>query len=156
MGSGVQYACLFEDIRGRAKDGGNSQEATMTTTPTQTATMKILVVDDEPVVCESCRRILIREGYAVDTCSDSRTGLRLAELNHYDAILLDFRMPIVDGVRFLERLREVHPGIPVVIITGYASEASNRAFDRLGIKELISKPFTPEEIAGAVRRSLEE
>jgi DNA-binding NtrC family response regulator len=120
----------------------------------ETAPKKILVVDDEAVVCESCRRILIREGYVVDTCSDSRTVLRLAELNHYDAILLDLRMPIVDGVRFLERLREVRPNASVVIITGHASAESNRAFERLGICELIAKPFTPEEVAGAVQRAL--
>lgn len=123
---------------------------------TSEMTKKILVVDDEAVVCESCRRILIREGYQVDTCSDSRTGLRLAELNHYDAILLDLRMPIVDGVRFLERVREVRPGLPVVIITGHASAESDRAFERLGICELIAKPFTPEEITAAVRRAVGE
>lgn len=120
----------------------------------ETIQKKILVVDDEAVVCESCRRILIREGYAVDTCSDSRTGLRLAELNHYDAILLDLRMPIVDGVRFLERLREVRPAASVIIITGHASAESNQAFERLGICELIDKPFTPKEVAGAVQRTL--
>jgi len=121
----------------------------------ETATIKILVVDDEAVVCESCRRILIREGYLVDTCSDSRTGLRLAELTQYDAILLDLRMPIVDGIRFLERLREVRPDVPVLIITGHAAEASSRAAERLGICELVAKPFTPEEILTALRRALD-
>ena len=121
---------------------------------TEAAVKKILVVDDEAVVCESCRRILIREGYAVDTCSDSRTGLRLAELTPYDAVLLDLRMPIVDGLRFLERLREVHPEVPVVIITGHMPEASSRAAERLGNCECVAKPFTPEEITTAVRRSL--
>lgn len=121
------------------------------TTPTE---KKILVVDDEPVVCESCRRILVQEGFTVDTCSDSRTGLRLAELTHYDAVLLDLRMPIVDGLRFLERLREVHPEVPVVIITGHMPEASSRAAERLGKCECVAKPFTPEEIIVAVRRAL--
>lgn len=121
---------------------------------TQTPLTKILVVDDEPVVCESCRRILVQEGYAVETCSDSRTGLRLAELTPYDAVLLDLRMPIVDGLRFLERLREVHPDVPVVIITGHLPEASSRAAERLGNCECVAKPFTPEEIITAVRRAL--
>jgi DNA-binding NtrC family response regulator len=121
---------------------------------TDAGTKKILVVDDEAVVCESCRRILIREGYLVDTCSDSRTGLRLAELTPYDLVLLDLRMPIVDGVRFLERLREVHPEVPVVIITGHMAEASSRAAERLGKCEYVAKPFTPEEITAAVQRSL--
>lgn len=120
----------------------------------ETHDQKILVVDDEAVVCESCRRILLREGYAVDTCSDPRTGLRLAELNQYSAVLLDLRMPVVDGIRFLERLREVHPELPVVIITGHAAEASSRAAERLGVRECINKPFTPPEVADAVRRSL--
>jgi len=122
---------------------------------TEPAAKKILVVDDEPVVCESCRRILEREGYVVDTCSDSRTGLRLAELTYYDAVLLDLRMPIVDGLRFLERLREVHPDVPVVIITGHMPEASSRAAQRLGNCACVAKPFTPEEITTAVRGALQ-
>lgn len=105
---------------------------------------------------------MLREGFAVDTCADSSTGLRLTELNHDDAVLLDLRMSFIvdlrmsfiDSLRFLERLRAVKPALPMVIVTGHAAEASNRAAERLGICECVAKPFTPVEIAGAVRRSL--
>lgn len=116
--------------------------------------LRALVVDDEVIVCESCRRILMREGVAVDTCTDSSTGLRLAELGDYRVILLDLRMPGIDGLRFLQRLREVKPAVPVVIITGHAGDVSTGRLDALGISELVAKPFTPTEVADAVKRSL--
>jgi DNA-binding NtrC family response regulator len=122
--------------------------------PVHRKTLRALVVDDEPVVCESCRRILIGQGFQVETSTDSSTGLRLAELNEYDVILLDIRMPFIDGVRFLERLRQVRPVVPVIVITGHAADAYTRAAYRLGICECIAKPFTPAEIAQAVHRSL--
>ncbi|GMU20535.1 MAG: hypothetical protein AMXMBFR13_06320 [Phycisphaerae bacterium] len=122
--------------------------------PVHLKTRRALVVDDEPVVCESCRRILIGQGFQVETSTDSSTGLRLAELNEYDVILLDIRMPFIDGVRFLERLRQVRPVVPVIVITGHAADAYTRAAHRLGICECIAKPFTPAEIAQAVHRSL--
>ena len=113
---------------------------------------RLLVVDDEPVVCESCRRILAGRGFTVETSTDSRTGLRMAEQGEYDAILLDLQMPYVDGIRFLERLREIGKNVPVVIITGQGGQGSARQIERLGASEYVPKPFTPAELSDAVRR----
>jgi CheY-like chemotaxis protein len=113
---------------------------------------RLLVVDDEPVVCESCRRILTGRGFTVETSTDSRTGLRMAEQGDYDAILLDLQMPYVDGVRFLERLRECGKNVPVVIITGQGGQGSARQIERLGAREYVPKPFTPAELSEAVWR----
>ncbi len=121
------------------------------------APRRLLVVDDEPIVGQSCMRIFTREGYEVETCTDSREGLnRVLENNNYSAILLDMKMPGMDGIEFLNELRKTHPDIPVMVITGYASIPSAAAAMRLGASDYIPKPFTPEEIVTAVERIFNE
>jgi DNA-binding response OmpR family regulator len=112
----------------------------------------LLVVDDEPVVCESCVRVFEREGFRVDSSTDPKQGLVLASENDYAAVLLDIKMPDMDGVEFLERLRQARPELPVVMITGYASVASAAESMRLGAADYVPKPFTPKEISRAVLR----
>ncbi|MBN1516983.1 response regulator [Candidatus Sumerlaeota bacterium] len=114
----------------------------------------LLVVDDEPIVCESCVRVLKPQGYQVEVINDSRQGLEMAVNNTYDAILLDLKMPYLDGIQFLERLRDQNKDIPVLMITGYASIPSASAAMRLGACDYIAKPFTPDEISVAVSRTL--
>lgn len=114
----------------------------------------LLVVDDEEVVCEGCRRIFCRQGFRVEKSSDPREGLSLAENNHYAAILLDIKMPRMDGIEFLQRLRMKKPELPVIFITGYPNVSSATSAVRLGACDYVTKPFTPEEITQAVYRSL--
>ena len=112
---------------------------------------KLLIVDDEETICQGCRRILGREGFRVQTSTDASEGLSLAREWRYDAILLDIRMPDMDGIEFLEELRKTDSEVPVIIITGYPSTASEAAAKRLGAAHYITKPFTPDKIADAVR-----
>jgi len=121
------------------------------------ATRRLLVVDDEPIVGHSCTRIFTKQGYEVETCTDSREGLnRVLTNNNYSAILLDMKMPGMDGIEFLNELRKTHPDLPVMVITGYASIPSAAAAMRLGASDYIPKPFTPEEIVTAVERVFNE
>lgn len=113
---------------------------------------KLLVVDDEQVVCNSCSRIFESEGFKVDTCTDSWQGLRLATGEDYTAILLDMRIPGMDGLEFLDKLRQKNPHTPVIIITGHSSVQDAAAAMRLSAADYIAKPFTPDEITSAVRR----
>ncbi len=92
----------------------------------------ILVVDDEPVVCDSCVRILTREGFNVDTNTDPAEGLRMARSNQYAAILLDLKMRDMDGLEFLGQLRKTNAEAPVIIITGYPSKDTANASGNLG------------------------
>ncbi len=120
------------------------------------AEKKLLVVDDEPVVCESCVRIFKNEGIQVDTTQDAQVGLRLATEGEYAAVLLDMKMTPMDGIEFLERLRTSNPEVPVIVITGYASVTSAAQAMRLGAQDYIPKPFTPDEIREAVDRIFQE
>ncbi len=116
----------------------------------------LLVVDDEQVICEACRRIFSRQGFQVEATTDPRQGLTLAVERPYAAILLDIKMPAMDGIQFLERLREKKLDIPVLIMTGYPSVPNAAAAIRLGASDYITKPFTPEEITQAVQRVFQQ
>ena len=115
---------------------------------------KLLVVDDEEVICEGCRRIFSRQGFEVEKCSDACQGLSLAKQNDYSAILLDIKMPTMDGIAFLEALRKQKADVPVVLMTGYPSIPNAASAIRLGASDYVTKPFTPEEITQAVHRLL--
>lgn len=114
----------------------------------------LLVVDDEEVVCQACRRIFSRQGFEVEANTDARQGLQLAWQKDYEIILLDIKMPNMDGIQFLEQLREKKPDVPVLIITGYPSIPNAAAAMRLGACDYVTKPFTTEEITSAVQRVL--
>jgi CheY-like chemotaxis protein len=115
---------------------------------------RLLVVDDEDVVCRGCRRLLAREGYRVRTSTNAKEGLNLAKEWDYDAIVLDIKMPDLDGIEFLEELRAMKPDVPVIIITGYPSPETEASAKRLGAAHYVTKPFTPERITQAVRELL--
>lgn len=116
------------------------------------APARLLVVDDEEVVCQSCRKIFERQGVHVETCTDAPEGLRLATTRHYSAVLLDLMMPEVSGLQLLEQLRALNPSVPVIIITGFSSIESAAQAMRLHAADYVPKPFTPEEIVDAVAR----
>ncbi len=115
---------------------------------------KMLVVDDEEVVCQACRRIFMRQGFEIEVNTDARQGLVWATEKDYSIILLDIKMPNIDGIEFLEKLREKRPDVPVLIITGYPSIPNASAAMRLGACDYVTKPFTSEEITWAVQRVL--
>jgi CheY-like chemotaxis protein/glycine cleavage system H lipoate-binding protein len=114
----------------------------------------LLVVDDEAAVCQACRRIFSRQGFQVEQCTEASEGLNRATKGDYAAILLDIKMPGMDGIQFLEELRKEKPDVPVMIMTAYPSIPNAAAAVRLGASDYITKPFTPEKITQSVRRML--
>jgi len=119
-------------------------------------TPKLLVVDDDEGICHACRRIFSPQGYQVETASDAQDGLDWAIERDYVAVLLDIKMPKLDGIEFLERLRAKKADLPVLIMTGYPNIPNATAAIRLGIADYITKPFAPEEITRAVQRMVKE
>jgi len=115
---------------------------------------RLLVVDDEEAICEGCRRIFTRQGFAVEKSSDAQAGLNMAQENDYAAVLLDIKMPTMTGIEFLEQLRTRKPDIPVILMTGYPSVPNAISAIRLGAAGYVTKPFTPEEISQAVQKHL--
>ncbi|UCF33912.1 MAG: response regulator [Phycisphaerales bacterium] len=119
------------------------------------ADQHILVVDDEEVICQACRRILSPHGFQVDGCTDPFDGLCWAAEKDYAAILLDIKMAGLTGVQLLEQLRNAKPDVPVILITGYPNVRDAAMAIRLGAADYITKPFTPEEIVQAVQCALQ-
>jgi DNA-binding response OmpR family regulator len=111
-----------------------------------TAKHSVLVVDDEPVVCHSVRKILAKRGCAVEEAFDVDTVLQKMRLNDYDLVILDLKMPKRSGLEVLESIREQYPDVPVVMISGYAAIEDAIAATRLGASDFIPKPFTPDEL----------
>jgi CheY-like chemotaxis protein/glycine cleavage system H lipoate-binding protein len=112
----------------------------------------LLVVDDEEVICQGCRRVLSRQGFQVETANEADVGLTLASERDYDVILLDITMPSMDGIEFLEELRKTKPDVPVIFITGNPTVSNAASAVRLHAADYITKPFTPEAIVQSVRR----
>jgi DNA-binding NtrC family response regulator len=116
----------------------------------------VLVVDDEEVIRETCRQILEGCGYRVETCKDGLEALSRIRLRPVDLILLDLKMPRLDGIGFLRRLRAEAPGIDVIVITGYSSVGSAVECMRLGAYDYLPKPFNAGTLRIVVERAMEK
>lgn len=119
-----------------------------------TSKAKILVIDDEKVVCESCRKVLAEEGYEVTTSTDGSEGLDQATKGEFDAVLLDLRMPRKSGLEVLQGIREQKPQTAVVMITAYPTADSAVESMRLGARDYLLKPFTPDELRAKVQEAM--
>lgn len=110
----------------------------------------VLVVDDEVVVCRLLTRYLERMGYRTVWVTSGHEGLGLLDRQVPDLILLDLVMPVMTGSEFLARLRDVHPGLPVVIVTGYPdSELMHQAMRHPPVL-LLEKPVEAEALGRTV------
>lgn len=114
---------------------------------------EILVIDDEVVVGNSIRKILKPRGYHVEHAETPGAAMGVLSERPVDMILLDMKIPGVKGLELLETIREEHPTIPVIMITGYATVETAVESIKLGATEYVPKPFTPDEIHKAVERS---
>ena len=116
---------------------------------------RILVVDDEEIVIRSCLRILEGNGYEIDVAHDGHEALRKVESNTYDVMILDIMMPNLGGMEVLRRVKETHPDIDVIMITGLSQIDTAVQAMKLGAFDYISKPFEPDELKLVVQRARE-
>lgn len=118
-------------------------------------TGRLLIVDDEEIVLQSCRRILSRRDYQIDVASNGVEALHAVAENDYDVIILDIKMPKMDGIEVLRRVKESHPDVDVIMITGlHEIETAVQAM-KLGALDYLPKPFDPDEFDLVVARALE-
>ena len=115
------------------------------------ASRKILVVDDDPVVAKSFKRVLAAKGYAVLTAENGEDALKKLGAEKYDLVFTDIKMPGMSGIEVAERVKDSQPWLPVVIITGYADKAEKGRIAALGVAKMLSKPFRIEDLLDAVR-----
>jgi len=115
---------------------------------------KILVVDDDPVVGKSFDRVLSGKGYAVITASSGDEALKKLRSESYDLVFTDIKMPGMSGLEVAERVKASQPWLPVVIITGFGTEANEGRAEAAGVSGFLRKPLSPEMIEGTTEKAL--
>jgi DNA-binding NtrC family response regulator len=115
--------------------------------------IRILVLDDEPIVCKRLQPALEKLGYEVRTFTSSLEAMDHLEENDYDIIITDLKMRGLDGMRFLQEAKRRSPRTEVIVITGFATlETARESFQR-GVFDFIAKPFKLGEIQEVVARA---
>lgn len=113
----------------------------------------ILVVDDEPQILRLVRAYLEEAGFRVVTASDGEQALYVARHEHPDLIVLDIRMPKMDGMEFTRRIRQ-EQAVPIIMLTARVEEMDRIVGLELGADDYVTKPFSPRELVARVRAVL--
>ncbi len=113
---------------------------------------RILVLDDDPVVTLSCKRILGAEGFNIITTDRGEDAIKKVSNEEFDLLISDVRLPDLNGISVLKETKLVQPKLDVVIITGYPTLEDAKESVRLGAFEFIEKPFTPEFMLNVAKK----
>lgn len=113
---------------------------------------RILCVDDEEVILDSFRKILVLDGYSVDTVMSGKEALGLIQSHHYDFVFTDLKMPEMPGEEVAKAVKHLRPDIDVIIITGYATVESAVECMKHGAMDYVQKPFTEDELLDMMKK----
>jgi DNA-binding NtrC family response regulator len=115
--------------------------------------LKILVVDDERIVVDVLREIIIQNsGYKCDYCYSGEEALEMIESNEYDVVITDVKLPGIDGIKILEKIKKEKPNIEVILLTGYASMNTAIQAMKYEAYDFLQKPFEPDRILSILDR----
>ncbi len=117
--------------------------------------VKVLIVDDEQVVRDSLSEWLREDGYEVGAVESGKKALEELGKSNWDILLVDLKMPEMDGLELLQKVKEISPSIPVIIITAYATVDTAVKAMKEGAYDYLVKPFDPEEISLLMKRLTE-
>jgi two-component system sensor histidine kinase/response regulator len=115
----------------------------------------ILVIDDEEAMRDSCCQVLAKDGYRTETAVDGDTGLKKIWELKPDLVLVDLKMPGMNGMELLEKVADIDPNIVCVVITGYATIESAVEAMKRDAYDFLPKPFTPDQLRIVIERGLE-
>ncbi len=118
------------------------------------ANVKILIVDDDPIVLTSCKRVLEAEGFEVCMVPSADKALEVMKNKTFDILLIDVKMPERDGMYLMRAVKKQWPEVPIVVMSGYPTPETVAEGLKLGAEEFIAKPFTPDELLKIVRQVL--
>lgn len=114
---------------------------------------RILVVDDEPMVCDAVEMMLAHDGHTVETATSGADALARLEGALFDLVITDYAMPQMKGDELAQRIQQRNPTLPIVMITAHAEMLESTRTPLPGIRLVISKPFLIDDLREAVRRS---
>lgn len=115
---------------------------------------RILVVDDEPFVCDAVKMMLAFDGHQVETANSGPEALGIFEKGKFDLVITDFAMPVMKGDQLAAEIKTRAPGQPVVMITAYAEMLQSSGNPLTGVDFVISKPFLLENLREAIDKAL--
>ena len=115
----------------------------------------ILIVDDEEAVCWSLQRALGREGHSVSVAASAEQGLALLKRQRPDVLILDVRLPGMDGLTALTRIRQLMPDLPVIVVTAFGDLPTAVRAVEGGVFDYLAKPFDLQQAIDCVNRALQ-
>lgn len=116
---------------------------------------RVLIVDDEPLICDLLTRILGGEGLHLETAASGEEALAMLQQRKYALVITDLKMPGMNGMDLLQEIKQKHPEMPVIVITGYGTAETAVEAMRRGANDFIAKPFPElEQVISRVRRTL--
>ena len=113
---------------------------------------KVLLVDDDPTIRDSMRLFFDAEGCRYTSVESAERALEELASGSYDLIISDYKLPGMDGLEFLVRIRESHPAVPKIFITAYGGPGLFSQAEQLGVSGCIEKPLTPEKVETCLTR----
>jgi ActR/RegA family two-component response regulator len=119
-------------------------------------TEKLLIIEDEDTLCQSLKRVFMKEGYEVDVAESAETAFDILAAKSYDLIITDIILPGISGIELLARYRKQNPAQKVIIITAYASLETAVESIKAGANDFIIKPLIHDEMKRAVRKVLDQ
>ena len=115
--------------------------------------LKILVIDDESVICDACEMVLSEKGHTVTMRNNGSDGLGAIRQEAYDIVLLDMKLPDMDGMEILKTVLEEKLGLCIIVMTGYSSISNAVEAIKQGADNYLAKPFTDDELIEAVEKA---
>jgi NADH-quinone oxidoreductase subunit E len=119
-----------------------------------TLPLDVLIIDDEEVFAEACSQTLESKGFRVAVAKNGQQGLQMAGTTHPSVVLLDLKMPGMDGMEALGRLGKIEPTAVPIVVTGHGTVDSAVESMKIGAFDFITKPFEPEKLVESVRRGI--
>jgi PAS domain S-box-containing protein len=151
-GKGTTFEVLFPKIRNQIEDSEGSEPAEL-----PTGSERILIVDDEAKNVDICKSMLERLGYHVRCTTSAEKALEEFRLfsDQFDLVITDMTMPKITGDRLALELLSIKPEIPVILSTGFSERITSEKAESLGIRKLLNKPFSINEVACLIRSTLD-
>lgn len=115
---------------------------------------RVLVVEDEESVRDFVCRVLSMHGHSILTAHDGAEAVELMATHHFDLLISDIAMPVMDGISLALKVRATRPHVPIILMTGYANERQRAHNLSLLIEGLLSKPFTMDQLLTEVGKAL--